>query len=160
MQNIASDYAPTIDINTNVCTTRRLRSNHLQLPGSTDHRGQRHTCDASPPHRRGYLSESNRREHLDGRLHYDVTAIFGAAGSQRNALLLTLTLTIAKWYIVELCNADIIYEVAKERYDRAVALLNKIAKGDINLAGLPLITPSDDQPSGWRYGSRPKFTHE
>ncbi|MDY0176707.1 MAG: DUF1320 family protein [Lentisphaeria bacterium] len=109
---------------------------------------------------RGYLSESNRREHLDGRLHYDVTAIFGAAGSQRNALLLTLTLTIAKWYIVELCNADIIYEVAKERYDRAVALLNKIAKGDINLAGLPLITPSDDQPSGWRYGSRPKFTHE
>ena len=109
---------------------------------------------------RGYLSESNRREHLDGRLHYDVAAIFAATGNDRNALLLTLTLTIAKWYIVELCNADIIYEVAKERYDRAVALLNKIAKGEINLADLPLITPAEDQPSALRFGSRPKFTHE
>jgi hypothetical protein len=109
---------------------------------------------------RGYLSESNRREHLDGRLRYDVAAIFGATGDLRNALLLTLTLTIAKWYIVELCNADIIYEIAKERYDRAVALLNKIAKGEINLADLPLITPADDQPSALRFGSRPKFTHE
>jgi hypothetical protein len=109
---------------------------------------------------RGYLSESNRREHLDGRLHYDVAAIFAATGTDRNALLLTLTLTIAKWYIVELCNADIIYEVAKERYDRAVALLNKIAKGEINLADLPLITPAEDQPSALRFGSRPKFTHE
>lgn len=109
---------------------------------------------------RAYLSESNRREHLDGRLHYDVAAIFASTRSMRNALLLTLTLTIAKWYIVELCNADIIYETAKERYDRAVVLLNKIAKGEINLAGLPLITPSEDLPSSWRSGSRPKFTHE
>ena len=109
---------------------------------------------------RAYLSESNRREHLDGRLHYDVAAIFASTGSLRNALLLTLTLTIAKWYIVELCNADIIYETAKERYDRAVVLLNKIAKGEINLAGLPLITPSEDEPSALRFGSRPKFTHE
>jgi phage gp36-like protein len=110
---------------------------------------------------KGYLSQNNKREHLDGRMHYDVAAIFSATGSNRHALLLTLTLTIAKWYIVELCNADIIYETAKERYDRATELLKKVAAGDINLSDLPTVEQTDEtQAQTLRYGSRVKFNHE
>ena len=57
---------------------------------------------------------------------YDTVAIFSATGTDRNALLLAHTKTIAKWYIVELCNADIIQEQAKDRYDRAISWLTKL----------------------------------
>lgn len=110
---------------------------------------------------KGYLTANNQREHLDGRLRYDVDAIFAATGADRHPLLLTHTLTIAKWYLVELCNADMIYETAKERYDRAVSYLKKVAKGEANFSGLPLLPdtdPATQQP--FRYGSRVKFNHE
>jgi len=62
---------------------------------------------------------------------------------------------------VELCNADIIYETAKDRYDRASDYLKKVARGEYNLSGLPLL-PEDDgtgEPP-FRFGSRQKFNHE
>ena len=81
---------------------------------------------------KGYLTENNKTEHLDGRLRYDVEAVFTATGTDRNALLIRHCITVAKWYLVEICNADVIYETAKERYDRATDYLKKLAKGDVN----------------------------
>lgn len=114
---------------------------------------------------RSYLAANNKREWADGRLRYDVEAIFNATGADRNALIVSHTATIAKYYIVELCNADIIYEVAKERYDRAVDWFKRIAKGEVNLDTLPLLpeTPAgedDDNTFPFTYGSREKFNHE
>ena len=64
---------------------------------------------------RSYLTPNvGQKEYLDGRLLYDVDAIFGATGLDRNALILQHTVTLAKWHIVELCNADVIYEQAKD----------------------------------------------
>ena len=100
--------------------------------------------------------------YLAGASSYDVAAIFATTGGQRNPLILTHTVTVAKWYLVELCNADIIYEQAKERYDRAVSWLIKLSKGDVTLGNLPTI-PIDDQESeldSFGYGSRVKFNHE
>ncbi|MBP4140030.1 phage protein Gp36 family protein [Flavobacterium geliluteum] len=99
--------------------------------------------------------------YLAGASSYDVAAIFTTAGNQRNPLILTHTITVAKWYIVELCNADIIYEQAKERYDRAVSWLIKLSKGTVTL-DLPTI-PIDEQESdldSFGFGSRIKFNHE
>lgn len=115
---------------------------------------------------RSYFVANNKREWKDGRLKYDVQKIFSSRGTERNPLLVSHTATIAKWYIVELCNADIIYEHAKERYDRAVAWLKQLAKGDISLDTLPLLennsddanNPNDTTP--FIYGSRDKFKHE
>lgn len=111
---------------------------------------------------KGYLSNNNKKEWLDGRLQYDVPAVFNATGTDRNALLLAHTKTIAKWYIVELCNADIIYEKAKERYDRATEWLTKLSKGVVNLPDLPQLNLDETQPDRQpiSYGSRTKFNHD
>ena len=100
--------------------------------------------------------------YLAGNSLYDVSAIFATTGTNRNALILTHTVTIAKWYIVELCNADIIYEQAKERYNRAVSWLTKLSKGTVTLGGLPTIpiATGETETDTFGYGSRVKFIHD
>ena len=100
--------------------------------------------------------------YLAGNSLYDVAAIFAATGTARNALILTHTATVAKWYLVELCNADIIYEQAKERYDRATAWLTKLAKGTVTVGSLPVvpIATGETETDTFGYGSRVKFNHD
>ncbi|WP_447951316.1 phage protein Gp36 family protein [Chryseobacterium koreense] len=109
---------------------------------------------------RSYLSAI---EWSDGRPKLDVDAILGAEGNARNALLVRMTATIAKFYVIELCNANIIYETAKERYDRAVTWLRQLARGEIKLSTLPETPDIDPDSIGTEpfiYGSREKFNHE
>lgn len=93
---------------------------------------------------------------------YDTVAIFSTTGTNRNALLLAHTKTIAKWYIVELCNADIIQEQAKDRYDRAISWLTKLSKGTVALNELPTIsiTTTESETDTFGFGSRTKFNHD
>ncbi|MPS74002.1 MAG: DUF1320 domain-containing protein [Chryseobacterium sp.] len=113
---------------------------------------------------KSYLTGNDKKEYLDGRPRYDVTAIFNATGDDRNSMILTHTLTIAKWYIIDLCNIDLLYEKAKDRYDRAIAWLNKLRKGEVNLEDLPKIDPDtligNEDVMPFTYGSRQKFNHE
>ena len=113
---------------------------------------------------RSYISLNNRREKYDGRLIYDVDKILSATGTNRNPMIKNTMISIAKWYIVDLCNSDVIYEQAKERYDRAITWLNKLSKGEITLSTLPVIEPTtnetDDSTAPFVYGSREKFNHE
>ncbi|POR25424.1 hypothetical protein BWK58_06345 [Flavobacterium columnare] len=111
---------------------------------------------------KSYLTGNNRKEWMDGRIVYDVNAIFSAQGDSRNAMVLETTKTVAKWWLVQLCNADIIYEQTKERYDRSISWLNKLAKGDITLDDLPQLTQQDNtiEKQPFSMGSKPKFNHE
>ena len=109
---------------------------------------------------RSYLTGNNMREWQDGRLQYDVDAIFAKAGAARNSLILRHCVTVAKWWIVELCNADVIYEQAKERYDRSVAWLMKLSKGDVTVSSLPLLNVENSTREPFSFGSRKKFNHE
>lgn len=112
---------------------------------------------------RSYLSANNKKEWLDGRLRYDVNSILNAMGTQRNSLLVRHGATIAKWYIIELSNTDIVFETAKSRYDRAIAWLEKLATGKLNLSTLPTMEDpeeTDDNDTSFIWGSRVKFTHE
>lgn len=107
---------------------------------------------------KSYLSAP---EWSDGRKKYDLQEVFNPDGS-RNPLLVRIGVTLTKFYIIELCNADIIYNIAKERYDRAVAWLRQFAKEEISL-DLPTTAESDPESSGTEpfiYGSREKFNHE
>ncbi|SDE63510.1 phage protein Gp36 family protein [Riemerella columbipharyngis] len=114
---------------------------------------------------KSYLQGNNKREYLDGRLRYDIDKIFSAQGDERNAMLLNCAINIAKWNIIDLCNADILHERAKERYDRATQWLKQLAKGEVNLPDLPVLSDDENQnPDGTEkivfvYGSRPKFNH-
>ncbi len=113
---------------------------------------------------KSYLQPNDKKEYLDGRLRYDIDAVFSATGNERNAMILGCAITLAKWNIVELCNADILYEQAKDRYDRAISWLSKLAKGIVNLSDLPTIDDNadneDSQTQAFVYGSRKKFNHE
>ena len=120
-------------------------------------------CSAGVEEAKSYL-DSNllNKKNFDGRLHYDVEGIFGAEGDDRNSLILQHCATLAKFHLSTLCNADFIYEQAKDRYDRAIDWFTKIAKGTINLTGLPQLTISDEtnETQPFSMGSRSKFNHD
>ena len=112
---------------------------------------------------KSYLTPNiNRLEALDGRILYDTDAIFSATGLDRNALILQHCLTLAKFHIATLCNADFIYEQAQERYDRAIDWFTKLSKGSLVLTSLPQITLDDTNSTRQPFssGSREKFNHE
>jgi hypothetical protein len=92
---------------------------------------------------------------------YDVATVFGATGTGRSAMLMQIVKTVAVWNIVQLCNVDIIYENAKERYDRALTWLRRVSLGETVLE-LPLITTGETSDLGlaFRTGGRLKFIHE
>ncbi|MBP7319102.1 MAG: DUF1320 family protein [Flavobacterium sp.] len=119
--------------------------------------------DAAIQEVKSYLYGNYKKENLDGRLRYDVDAIFRQTGYDRNAIILNHTLTIAKWYVIDLCNVDILYEKAKERYDRATDWLKKLAKGEVTLKDLPVLQDSENPTTEnlpFIYGSRTKFNHD
>lgn len=116
-----------------------------------------------------YFTASNQRQWQDGRPIYDINAIFGAAGSDRNAWVLRMCKTVAAWNICELSNLDIIYQHVKERYENVIKTLEKIAglgefKDSPTLTpDLPTIQPDPDGSNVkqiFRYGSAKKFNHE
>ncbi len=108
---------------------------------------------------KSYLTAASKDNNVDGRLIYDVDAIFAAQDQERNPLILRHTITVAKWYVVELCNADIIYEQARQRYDRAIKYLDKIRTGELQLGSLPTISIPDEDACPVRMGANRKFNH-
>jgi phage gp36-like protein len=90
---------------------------------------------------------------------YDTSAIFTATGTDRNPLIMELCKSMAAWYLIRLANVDMLYSQIKERYDRAVAWLTKVADGGL-FPELPLITAESGQvQTTMRTGSQPKFNH-
>lgn len=116
-----------------------------------------------------YLSPTGQVRWRDGRPRYDVEAIFSATGTNRNALVLELCKSMALYYVCRLANIDIIEEKVKERYDRAIDWLEKVA-GVGKYANAPAISPNlpvleagTDETTAtqpFRFGSRTKFNHE
>lgn len=114
---------------------------------------------------KSYFYTNAKKEYLDGRLRYDVAAIFSKQGAERHALILNAVITVAVWHFITLAHPDIIHEQAKERYDRIIDYLKKINKGEISLGNLPLLKDDESQPNEnnaqlFSFGSRQKFNHE
>lgn len=109
----------------------------------------------------------NSKQQYQSWVEYDIAAIFGAIGSDRNAFVLRLCKTVAAYNICELANTDILYEQVKERYENVVKTLERIAGyGDsqhipLVISNLPTIPPpSEGTNLPFRFGSRLKFTHD
>jgi hypothetical protein len=110
------------------------------------------------------LTPNDMKLWQDGRPHYDVVAIFNATGTERNALMLTHTKSVAMWHLVQLCNTGLIYKDAVDRYDRAIEYLNRLAAGKVNSRTLPKVAPPtveepEEQTEPFRMGSNKKFNH-
>ena len=123
--------------------------------------------DAAIEELKSYLSPNNQGRWNDGRKRFDVVAIFAATGTSRNALILELAKSMAVYYVCRLANVDVIEEKVKERYDRAIDWLEKVA-GIGKYANAPALSPDlpvltlEDTPENvpFRFGSREKFNHE
>jgi hypothetical protein len=110
---------------------------------------------------RSYLTGNSKKEWFDGRVRYDVEQIFNKTGTERNSLILAYVKVCAEWELLQLCNPDVIYEKAKDRYDRTLDDLKKIARGEITISSLPV--KADDVTGSelpFRMGGRTKFNHE
>lgn len=62
---------------------------------------------------------------------YDKVKIFNASGEERNALVLLFVKDLATWHFLILCNAGSHMELRQDRYDRAIAWLKAVQKGDV-----------------------------
>lgn len=93
------------------------------------------------------------------RPRYDTDKIFAAEGKDRNALILEDTKVVTVWNIIKLSNAETIYEIWKERYDRVIKYLEGVAEGT-RTPSLPLLMDEKGEVKiKSRFGSNPKFTH-
>ena len=78
---------------------------------------------------------------------FDKVAIFGATGTSRNALLLTFVKDIAAWHLINLCNAGSDLKLRQDRYERAVAWLKAVQKGEVS-PDLPVPEVAAGEPTG------------
>ncbi len=93
------------------------------------------------------------------RPRYDTEKVFGAEEASRNALILENTKVVAVWNVIKLSNAETIYEIWKERYDRVIKYLEGVAEGT-RTPSLPLLTDEQGKVKiKARFGSNPKFSH-
>ncbi len=73
-----------------------------------------------------------------GEPQYNVDAILRAEDDERNRLILRHAITMAKWYIAELCNASSIYEQAHERYQSTLKFFDSLSDGSLKPDSLSL----------------------
>jgi phage gp36-like protein len=84
---------------------------------------------------------------------YDADAIFATSGTSRNALLLIFVKDIAVWHLINLSNYQADFETRQKRYDRAIAWLKDVQKGNVT-PDLPVTTVESNSKVTW--GSNPK----
>lgn len=94
------------------------------------------------------------------RPRYDTQKVFAAEGTKRNAQILGNTKVVAVWNLIKLSNAETIYEMWRDRYDRVVKYLVHVSNGG-PAPDLPLLTDGNGNVKlKARFGSNPKFNHE
>ena len=86
---------------------------------------------------------------------FDKTAVFSAQAEARNALLLTFVKDIAAWHLLNLCNAGVELKLRQDRYERAIAWLKDVQKGNIT-PDLPVSTNTDTLGATILHGSNSK----
>jgi len=91
--------------------------------------------------------------------HFDVEAIFNATGNDRSLVVLKYLKDIVIYEIYIRKTHDI-NEVAEKRYNEAMLWLEKVAKGIIQPAGLPLPeSDTDSTGDGFiKFGSQTKYS--
>lgn len=113
------------------------------------------------------LTPNHKKAWMDGRLRYDVDAIFKQTGQNRNDLILDITKVVALWWLILRNNAGVDYEIIAARYQFGVDYLKDLATGEANDGTLPVLEEPVDEEGNplsatkpFRMGSRRKFNHE
>lgn len=117
-------------------------------------------CQSSEEIRR--QAERTAMEEVAGyvRTRYDIDAAYSRADSERNPLLVQLTVSIALWWLGQWLPGMMGADMRQILYDNAISRLRDIQKGNFT-PDFPEYPPDGDPASGWggnpmRYGSMKK----
>ncbi|WP_294596283.1 phage protein Gp36 family protein [uncultured Rikenella sp.] len=123
-----------------------LREEHAELISRADETIITAALSGAIAEARGYLTA------------YDTETIFAATGEARDPLLLIFCKDIAVYHLINLCAAGNYYDRRQARYERAVAWLRGVQKGEI-VPDLPKKNPDEGVSSGpFYFSSNPKRT--
>ena len=92
---------------------------------------------------------------------FNVDALFGASGEDRNPILLLYIKDIAAWHFIALANPNIDIETRRTRYEFAISWFIKVQSGKISPRGWPAAVPDEsgaDASKVFKYGSNKKKT--
>ena len=107
-------------------------------------------------------AETEAVEEISGYLRpkYDTSAIFSAAGTERNRLVVMYTCDIALYHMAASAPQKMGMEIRKERYERAIKWLEGVQAGKI-VPDLPLAIDENGNPVGFPmvYGCQKKLRH-
>lgn len=107
-------------------------------------------------------AETEAVEEISGYLRpkYDTNAIFSAAGTKRNRLVVMYTCDIALYHMAASAPQKMGMEIRKERYERAIKWLEGVQSAKI-IPDLPLSTDEQGHPDGLPviYGSQKQLHH-
>lgn len=104
-------------------------------------------------------AEAEAQEEIAGYLRpkYDCTALFDAAGDQRNRLVVMYCCDIALYHMSASLPQKMGSEIREERYNRAIKWLEGVQAGKI-VPDLPVVLDEDGQPltGTFSYGCQKK----
>ena len=107
-------------------------------------------------------AETEAMEEIAGYLRpkYNTKAVFSAAGTERNRLVVMYTCDIALYHMAASTPQKMGMEIRKERYERAVKWLEGVQAGKI-VPDLPLAMDEYGEPVGipMVYGCQKKLKH-
>ena len=90
---------------------------------------------------------------------YDYETIFATTSEIERAKyesLISLTVDIAKWHLLKICNAGCDLQLAKECYDDAITELGKIQSGKVVYDNWAVIEANTEINQGFAVASNPK----
>ena len=85
---------------------------------------------------------------------FDTAAELAKTGTARNPLLIIFVKDIAVWHFINICNVSTSLELRQDRYERAVAWLKAVQRGEVK-PDLPEL-PTDQQAAIISYSSNTK----
>lgn len=106
-----------------------------------------------------YLWDAERatKSEIEGYLssRYDTTAIFSQTGANRNSYLVMIFVDIVLYHIHSRINPRQIPEIRVDRYERAIAWLKMVTKGEVT-PDLPTLPSEQNETSAIGWGSKQK----
>ena len=122
--------------------TTHLGAEQIEAISDGDSTMLQAAIDAAIVEAKGYLSA------------FDIEAELLKTGTARNPLLIIFIKDIAVWHFINICNVNTSMELRQDRYERAVAWLRAVQKGEVkpDLAELP----AEEQAAIITYNSNTK----
>jgi len=108
-----------------------LYSEIVNMVDRTDNSVLQSAIDAAISEVKSYLSA------------FDTDAIFSSEGDDRNPILLLYTKDISVWHFIQLANPNTNLELRADRYEKAIAWLDKVMRGQV-VPDLPMPAPPSD----------------